>query len=156
MRAAIAEAQSNLRPGRMRGGPFGACLVQGRGARARVIATAHNTVLVHDATAHAEINCIRKASRVLGTFDLHGCVIYSTTEPCPMCFAAIHWARIDAVVYGTAVRDAAAAGFNELRVTNAWLKKKGGSRVALYPGFMRRECGELFAQWRVHPSARTY
>jgi len=69
------------------GGPFGACIVKD----GRIIAAAHNTVMKDlDPTAHAEINAIRQASRILGAYDLSGCEIYSTTEPCLMCFAAIH------------------------------------------------------------------
>ena len=91
MRKAIAEARKNLL--RPQGGPFGACIVKD----GRVLAAARNTVLKDDATSHAEVNAIRLASRKLGTFDLTGCEIYSTTEPCPMCFGAIHWARIGTV-----------------------------------------------------------
>jgi len=77
MLKAIAEARKNLV--RADGGPFGAAIVKD----GRVVAAARNTVLRDDATAHAEINAIRKASKTLGTFDLGGCEIYSTTEPCP-------------------------------------------------------------------------
>src|SRR5512147_2223965 len=105
MLKALAEARKNLV--RADGGPFGAAIVKD----GRVIAVARNTVLRDDATAHAETNAIRKASKKLGTFDLSGCEIYSTTEPCPMCFGAIHWARIGTVYYGTAIRDAARSGF---------------------------------------------
>ncbi|MDD8016577.1 MAG: nucleoside deaminase, partial [Acidobacteriota bacterium] len=88
MRLALREARKNLRT--LAGGPFGACIVKD----GRVVATARNTVLKNDSTAHAEVNAIRKACRKLDTFDLSGCEIYSTAEPCPMCFSAIHWARI--------------------------------------------------------------
>ena len=100
MEMAIREARKNLRT--LGGGPFGACVVRD-GA---VLAVARNTVLRNDATAHAEINAIRKACRRLGTHDLSGSVIYSTTEPCPMCFSAVHWARIGTIVYGTNIADA--------------------------------------------------
>ncbi len=150
MRRAIAEALKNLvRPA---GGPFGACIVRD----GRVLAAARNTVLRDDATCHAEVNAIRRASKKLGTFDLSGCVIYSTTEPCPMCFGAIHWARIDEVVFGTGIRDAARAGFNELRIPNDRMKALGGSRVRLVPGFLREECLELFRTWGSLPGKRNY
>jgi len=150
MDRAIREARKNLvRPD---GGPFGACIVMD----GRIVAVARNTVLTSDATSHAEVNAIRKASKKLRTFDLTGCEIYSTTEPCPMCFGAIHWARIATVYYGTGIRDAARAGFNELRISNAQMKALGGSKIRLVPGFMRDECQELFDAWLVMPDKNRY
>ena len=150
MARAIREARKNL--ARPDGGPFGACLVKD----GRILAAARNTVLSGDATCHAEVNAIRKASKRLGTFDLSGCEIYSTTEPCPMCFGAIHWARIGAVYYGTGIRDAARAGFHELRISNARMKSLGRSRIVLVPGFMRSECLELFESWLALPDKKRY
>jgi guanine deaminase len=147
---AIREARKNL--AKPDGGPFGACIVKD----GRILAAARNTVLSGDATCHAEVNAIRRASKRLGTFDLSGCEIYSTTEPCPMCFGAIHWARIGAVYYGTGIRDAARAGFHELRISNARMKLLGRSRIVLIPGFMRSECLELFESWLVLPDKRRY
>ncbi len=141
MRLAIKEARKNLKD--FAGGPFGACIVKD----GVVIAVARNTVLKSEAAAHAEINAIRRASRKLKTFDLAGCVIYSTTEPCPMCFGAIHWARIEAIVYGTDIADAAKLGFRELAITNQALKKAGKSTVKNFPSYMRDECLELFEKW---------
>jgi len=150
MARAIREARKNLvRPD---GGPFGACIVKD----GRIVAAARNTVLRHDATGHAEVNAIRRASKKLGTFDLGGCEIYSTTEPCPMCFGAIHWARIATVYYGAAIRDAARSGFHELRISNAQMKKLGRSRIRLVPGFMRDECLELFEAWMALPQKKNY
>lgn len=142
MRQAIRQAYRNC--SESRGGPFGAVIVK----NGRVLARARNSVLVHDATAHAEINAIRLASAKLKTFDLSGCVVYSTTEPCPMCFSAIHWARIDAVIFGTTTKDAKNIGFHELLIDDATLKKLGKSSVELYPGFMYQECRELFDTWK--------
>lgn len=142
MRLAIKEALKNVR--RPQGGPFGACIVK----KGRVVAAARNTVLRQDATCHAEMNAIRAASRKLRSFDLSGCVIYSTTEPCPMCFAAIHWARISQVVYGTTIRDVAKLGFNELDIPNLKMKKLGKSGVRVYPGFLRGECAFLLKTWQ--------
>ena len=150
MAQAIREARKNL--SRPDGGPFGACIVKD----GRVVAVARNTVLRDDATCHAEVNAIRKASKKLGTHDLSGCEIYSTTEPCPMCFGAIHWARIGAIYHGTDIRDATRAGFHELRVSNARMKALGRSRVRLVPGFMRVECLDLFAAWAALPSKTLY
>ena len=150
MRKAIREARKNL--ARPDGGPFGACIVKD----GKVLAVARNTVLRQDATCHAEVNAIRKASKKAGTFDLSGCEIYSTTEPCPMCFGAIHWARLGAVHYGTDIRDAARAGFHELRISNGTLKALGKSRIRLVPGFMRSECLELFRDWSALPDKARY
>jgi len=150
MKKAISAARKNLvRPD---GGPFGACIVKD----GKILAAARNTVLANDATCHAEVNAIRKASKKLGTFDLSGCAIYSTTEPCPMCFGAIHWARIGVVHYGTGIRDAARAGFYELRISNKRMKALGKSRIRLVPGFMRRECLALFEAWRSLPGKKSY
>lgn len=92
------------------GGPFGAVVVKD----GKVIAEASNTVTVdNDPTAHAEVNAIRKACTVLGTFDLSGCELYTSCEPCPMCLAACYWAHIDKVYYAADREDAAAAGFDD-------------------------------------------
>ena len=108
MQLAIQSARRGLRQGH--GGPFGACIVRGR----RILATAHNTVLVdRDPTAHAEMNAIRQACRKLGTHDLSGCRLYSTAEPCPMCLGAIIWANIRTVIYGCRKEDAANIGFRD-------------------------------------------
>lgn len=150
MLRAIREARRNL--SRPDGGPFGACIVKD----GRIIAAARNTVLRDDATCHAEVNAIRRASKKLRTFDLSGCEIYSTTEPCPMCFGAIHWARIGRVYYGTAIGDAARAGFHELRISNARLKALGRSRIRLVPGVLRAECLALFEAWMARPGRSSY
>jgi tRNA(Arg) A34 adenosine deaminase TadA len=150
MLLAIKEAEKNLRE--MRGGPFGACIVKG----GRVLAVARNSVLKQDATCHAEINAIRLASRKIKNFDLSGCVIYSTTEPCPMCFSAIHWARIDRVFYGTTIADAKRIGFNELSVSASRLKQLGKSRVRVTANFLREECRRLFDAWERLENKRFY
>lgn len=151
MRLALREARDHLAA--IDGGPFGACLVQGQ----EVLAVAHNTVLKeNDPTRHAEVEAIRQACLRLGTYDLSGCVIYSTTEPCPMCFAAIHWARIGRIVYGTTVADVAALGFNELTISNARLKVLGASPVIIYPHFLEPECRDLLQQWLATPGHRVY
>ena len=92
------------------GGPFGAVIVK----NGQIIATGHNEVLkTNDPTAHAEIVAIRKATAKLGRFDLSDCEIYSSCEPCPMCFAAIHWAKIKKLYYGCTRFDAAGIGFDD-------------------------------------------
>ncbi|MDD5492545.1 MAG: nucleoside deaminase [bacterium] len=150
MLVAIKEARKNLRD--MQGGPFGACIVK----RGRVIAASRNTVLKHDATCHAEINAIRIAAKKLRTFDLSGCEIYSTTEPCPMCFAAIHWARIGKIYFGTNIADVQKRGFNELTISNSQLKKIGQSAVRIIKDQARKECLDLLADWDRLPKKRTY
>lgn len=142
MRRALAEARRNLR--RADGGPFGACVLRG----GRVIAVARNTVLLRrDPTCHAEVGAIRLAARRLGTHDLAGCTICSTTEPCPMCFAAIHWAGIGRIVYGTRISDVARLGFRELTVSNRRLRRLGGSAVEIAGGVLREECLALLRGW---------
>jgi tRNA(Arg) A34 adenosine deaminase TadA len=141
MRLAIKEARKNIKT--MQGGPFGACIVK----NGSVLAVARNQVLDSDATSHAEINAIRKASSKTKSFDLSGCVIYSTTEPCPMCFSAIHWAKIDAVIYGTNICDAKRIGFNELSISCRKMKREGLSKVKLVSGYLKKECLDLFKDW---------
>ncbi|MDB5357253.1 MAG: tRNA-specific adenosine deaminase [Phycisphaerales bacterium] len=150
MRMAIEKAKEGLRLGQT---PFAATIVKGD----QVIACDHNVVwLTTDVTAHAEVTAIRRACGKLSTVDLSGCVIYSTTEPCPMCFTACHWARLDRIVYGADIADAKAAGFSELTVSNAQLKREGGSPIEIVPGFLREEAVELFRLFAAQPGARKY
>ena len=150
MIAAMDKAREGIRSGQT---PFGACIVKG----AEIIACEHNRVWeTTDITAHAEVTAIREACRKLGTVDLSGCTIYSTTEPCPMCFSAIHWARIGKIVFGTSIQDAADAGFNELAISNQELKKNGCSHIQITAGFMRDENLELFREFAARPGKKTY
>lgn len=143
MRLAIEDGLRGIRMGE--GGPFGACVVRD----GKVVATAHNTVLkTKDPTCHAEMNAIRQASKKLGRWNLSGCVIYSTTEPCPMCFSAIHWAQMDEVIFGTSISDVAKLGFNELLVSADFTKKRGKSKVEIKSSFMREECLQLLGEWK--------
>ncbi len=97
------------------GGPFGAVIVKD----GVVIATGHNMVTsTNDPTAHAEIVAIRQACKKLGTFSLKGCTLYSSSEPCPMCFASIHWARLDRVVYANTKEEASKIGFDDMAITD--------------------------------------
>lgn len=92
------------------GGPFGALIVKDN----KIISYGTNNVtLKNDPTAHAEINAIRKAAKKLKTFNLKGCIIYSSCEPCPMCFAAIYWANIKEVYYVATRKEAAKYGFRD-------------------------------------------
>jgi guanine deaminase len=92
------------------GGPFGAIVVSGR----EVIGRGRNRVLADkDPTAHAEMLAIRAACRSVGDYRLQGCVVYSSSEPCPMCMAALYWARVDRVLYANVRSEAAAIGFDD-------------------------------------------
>lgn len=125
--------------------PFGACIVRD----GEVLSCTHNHVRLNtDATAHAEVSAIRDACQHVNNIHLPGATIYSTTEPCPMCFTAIHWARIDRIVYGARIEDAARFGFNELPITNASLKKLGGAPVQIISDQMRDEAVNLFEYWQ--------
>lgn len=96
------------------GGPFGAVIIDKNN---NVIAVASNTVLgSHDPTAHAEVNAIRKAGKLLGTHDLSGCKLYATGYPCPMCLSAIIWSNIDEVYYGTDLKEAEKIGFRDQKI----------------------------------------
>ena len=107
MKKAIKLSIENIKNG---GGPFGAVIVKD----GKIIATGVNRVTAHtDPTAHAEVNAIRKASKKLGTFDLAGCEIYSSCEPCPMCLGAIYWAHCDKLYYGNTKTDAKNIGFDD-------------------------------------------
>jgi guanine deaminase len=107
LKQAIELALENVR---RNGGPFGALVVRGN----VVIATGSNQVTrANDPTAHAEVMAIREACRVLGKFQLDGCDVYSSCEPCPMCLGALYWARPNRVFYAATQNQAAAAGFDD-------------------------------------------
>jgi guanine deaminase len=114
MDKAVFEARKGVEKGD--GGPFGAVIVRGD----EVLAAAHNEVLIrNDPTAHAEILAIRAAAAAAESPHLDGCTLYTTCEPCPMCLAAIHWARIDRVIYAETRQDAAKIGFDDERFHEA-------------------------------------
>jgi len=150
MRLAIGTTREGLSRGQT---PFGACIVRDD----EIVACAHNHVWAHtDITAHAEVEAIRSACHKLGAIDLSGCTIYSTCEPCPMCFAAIHWARIERIVYGATIADAQGAGFHELTISNDTMRELGGSEVVVDGPVLREECAALFTEWANHPAKRVY
>ncbi|HEV3447991.1 MAG TPA: nucleoside deaminase [Gemmataceae bacterium] len=147
---AIRKAQEGMAAGQS---PFGAALVRS----GQVVAVTHNSVWRDgDPTAHAEVNCIRAAARALQTIFLTGCTVYSTTEPCPMCLAALHWARIERVVYGASIADAAAAGFHELCIDPKTMVQLGQSPLRVEGGLLSSECADLFVQWQKSGQARPY
>ncbi len=150
MRMAIAKAKEGLDGGQM---PFGAVIVRA----GQVIACDHNEVwATSDITAHAEVTAIRRACAVVKGIDLSGCVIYSTTEPCPMCFSACHWAKLDRIIFGAAIDDARSAGFSELPISNLEMKRQGASRIEIVPHFLREEATELFRIYAANPVKRGY
>ncbi len=150
MRLAVGKAMQGIKNGQT---PFGACIAR-NGA---VISLAHNMVWRNtDITAHAEINAIRAACRKLKTVDLSGCVVYSTCEPCPMCFSACHWARISRIVFGAGIADAKKAGFNELAIGSALMKKLGRGKMKIVRGFMKDETLRLFDLWSSGKNKRIY
>lgn len=150
MRLAVDACRRGIEMGQT---PFGAALIRDGEA---VVATHNHVWLTGDITAHAEMHCLRLACEKLAAVDLSGCTLYSTTEPCPMCFAAIHWARCDRIVFGTGIEAAAEAGFNELPISNAEMKRLGGSPVAVDGGCLADECAALFDEWRSRPDRRKY
>lgn len=110
MKKAIKESEINLINKFKDGGPFGAVIIKD----GEIISSAHNTVLKSkDATAHAEINAIREASRKLNTHDLSGCILYTSAQPCPMCLSAIIWANIKEVFYANTKEEADDIGFRD-------------------------------------------
>ncbi len=142
MRMALAEALGGMRANQ--GGPFGAVIVARGG---RLAARAHNRVIAtKDPTAHAEIEAIREASRELGRFDLSDCEIYASSEPCPMCLAAILWARIPRVYYGCTHGEAAEAGFSDEEIAEVIRGKSRRPPVELVQ-MDALECRAALAEW---------
>lgn len=110
MNKAIEESLINYENHYHNGGPFGAVIVKD----GKIISSAHNTVVESkDATAHAEVNAIRLASKKLNTHDLSGCILYASSEPCPMCLSAIIWSNIKKVYYANTKEDADNIGFRD-------------------------------------------
>lgn len=138
---AIEEAETGMALGH--GGPFGAVIVRD----GEIIASAHNEVISsHDPTAHAEVLAIRKASEKLSRFDLSDCTIYSTCEPCPMCFAAIHWAKIRTLIYGCDHIDAAGIGFDDKFIYDV-IRGTSEKKQLISIQDHRDECLGLFTTW---------
>ena len=141
MQLAIGKAREGIEAGQS---PFGCAIARGDD----LIAVSHNTVVATtDVTAHAEVNALRLGCKTTGQIHLEGCVVATTCEPCPMCMAALHWARVETVYFGASIADADSAGFNELQVPAAEVLKIGGSKVALVSGVLSAECRDLFQRW---------
>jgi tRNA(Arg) A34 adenosine deaminase TadA len=125
------------------GGPFG-CVVVKNG---EIIGEGNNRVTsTNDPTAHAEVIAIREACNALGTFQLDGCAIYTSCEPCPMCLGAIYWARPAQVFYAGTREDAAAAGFDDEFIYTE-LEKSNAEREMTMQNLMRDEVLEVFRDW---------
>jgi guanine deaminase len=111
-----------------------------------LIAANHNRVLATtDPTAHAEIVTLRQACGELGRIHLEGAIVACTLEPCPMCLAALHWARVSAVYFGAAIADSRALGFNEIPIAAAQFAHLAGDRMQLVGGIMIDECRSVLA-----------
>ncbi len=126
------------------GGPFGAVIVRDN----EVVATGMNRVVPDaDPTAHAEVSAIRNACRVLGTFKLDGCTIYSSCEPCPMCLSALYWAGVERICYGNTKADAKAINFDDSFIYDQ-LELDYDERSIKCEHFMREEAQEAFIKWQ--------
>lgn len=140
MRAAIRLSEENVANG---GGPFGAVIARG----GEIIATGVNRVTAsNDPTAHAEVSAIRRAAQQLGTFNLSGCEIFTSCEPCPMCLGAIYWARLDRVYYANTKADAKAAGFDDSFIYDELALPRDRRKLPSVP-MMRNEAIKVFEEW---------
>lgn len=150
MEKAIALATENVTSGR--GGPFGTVIVRGDG----IVATGVNLVTKsNDPTAHAEVVAIRNACATLKSFQLTGCHIYTSCEPCPMCLAAIYWARCDAIFYGNRAADAAAAGFDDAFLYEE-MKRPVGQRKIPAMNLLPEKAISSFDAWRAQTGRIDY
>jgi len=141
MKKAIKLSIENIKKG---GGPFGAVIVKD----GKIIATGVNRVTANnDPTAHAEVNAIRKASRKLRTFDLSGCEIYTSCEPCPMCLGAIYWAHIDKMYYGNTKSDAKNIGFDDSFIYDEIVLKPENRQVKTFQ-LLPDEAIKAFEAWK--------
>lgn len=142
MRRAIAISAEQMRANK--GGPFGAVIAKD----GEIIAEGWNKVTsANDPTAHAEVEAVREAGRVLGTFDLSGCVIYTSCEPCPMCLSAIYWARLDRIYYANTRNDAADIGFDDALIYDE-VAKDITERILPMEHLVLSEAAQIFDEWR--------
>lgn len=150
MARAIQLSLENVRSGR--GGPFAALVVKD----GRVVSEGTNLVTTeNDPTAHAEIVAIRRACAALATFQLTGCEIYTSCEPCPMCFGAIYWARLDQLFYACQAEDAARVGFDDSLIRTELSLPRQRRRVATVQ-LMRNEGLAAFEAWAAKPDKIPY
>lgn len=145
MRMAIRLSEKNV--DEAKGGPFGAVIVKD----GQVIAKSANKVtLSNDPTAHAEVSAIRAACKKLKNFDLSGCIIYTSCEPCPMCLGAIYWARLDRIYYANTKKDAATIGFDDQFIYEE-LDLAMEERQLPIIQMMRNEALSAFKKWEQSP-----
>lgn len=150
MRSAIAAAFAGMRG--QQGGPFGAVIVRD----GEIIAQGCNQVTSsNDPTAHAEMVAIRAAALALGNPSLAGCTIYASCEPCPMCLAAIHWARLDRIFFASTSADAAAAGFDDTVIYTEVSKGLAERSIPTAP-LLREEAWPVMAEWIAKPDKTLY
>ncbi|MEO7539334.1 MAG: nucleoside deaminase [Pyrinomonadaceae bacterium] len=134
------------------GGPFGAVVVKD----GEIVGRGNNRVTsTNDPTAHAEVIAIREACKALGTFQLDGCSIYTSCEPCPMCLGAIYWARPEKVFYACTRDDAAVIGFDDNFIYEE-LEKANDEREMILVSLMRDEALEVFNSWAAKPDKIEY
>lgn len=150
MQMAIDLSEYNVKEGQ--GGPFGAVIVKDGMVLAR---SANKVVPNNDPTAHAEVSAIRLACQELGTFNLAGCEIYTSCEPCPMCLGAIYWARIDKIYYANTKADAAAIGFDDHFIYEE-LDLPMEKRKLPFIQMMRNEALGAFKLWSESESKTDY
>ncbi len=149
MKMAATLAEDNVRAG---GGPFG-CVITRDG---KVVSTGVNTVtLTNDPTAHAEVNAIRNACRDEKTFNLGGCVVYSSCEPCPMCFSALYWAGVSRVYYGNTKEDADAINFSDSFIYRQ-LEKPSVERAIPFIHVEGSGAIKAFEDWAAKPDKVEY
>src|SRR5665213_3432429 len=149
LRRAIALATENVLQGK--GGPFGAVIVRD----GRIVGEGANSVTTTNPTAHGEVNAIRAAARTLGTFDLAGCDLYTSCEPCPMCLAAAYWAHIRAIYYGANAADAARAGFDDAFLYDE-MRKDHAARAIPSSQMLNDEAWASFKAWIESPNKIQY
>ena len=150
MREAIRLSVEKMQAGH--GGPFGCVIVKD----GQIIARGFNQVTsTHDPTCHAEVDAIRKACAVLGTFQLDGCDLYTSCEPCPMCLGAIYWARPRRVFYGNTKADAAAIGFDDQFIYDE-IEKSLEQRQVPMTELLRDEAAAGFRAWERHEQKTAY
>jgi len=150
MEKAIALATENVTSGH--GGPFGAVIVKA----GEIVASGVNLVAAtNDPTAHAEVVALRTAATALSTFDLTGCEVYTSCEPCPMCLSAIYWSHCDAIFYGNTSADAAAAGFDDAFLYEE-IKRPSDQRKIPSANLLRQQAISNFEAWRKYASRIDY
>jgi len=150
MARAIQLSIENVHSGR--GGPFGAVVVK---ENAIVAEGANQVTTTNDPTAHAEVVAIREACRKLGMFDLTGCEIYSSCEPCPMCLGAIYWARLSRIYFANADADASRIGFDDSMIYRELAQPHTQRKIPMIQ-MMREEALVAFRAWENKPNKIAY